>query len=49
MRTPDLRSLIDPKVTVLIGQNGATLIDENAEGHITVQLQLDGESFNPIS
>lgn len=34
MRTPKLHNLIGPKSTILIGQNRATLIGEDANGGI---------------
>lgn len=48
MGTANHHSLIGPKDTVLIGQNGATVFGEDADGAIAAQLQLDGESLSPI-
>ena len=48
MRTPNLHSLIGLKGTVLIGQNGTTLVSEEADRDLAAQFQLDGESLSPI-
>lgn len=51
MRTPNPHSLIGPKSTVLISQNGTalvSLVNGDANEDIAPQFQLDGESFSPI-
>lgn len=55
MRTPNSHSLIGPNSTVLIDQNGATLVGNDANEDVAAQLQMGGESlsfigrFNPRS
>lgn len=40
MRTQTTHSLIGPKGTVLIGQNGVTLANKDVDGDITAQLWM---------
>lgn len=48
MRTPNPCGLISPKNTLLIGQDGATLVSKDAGRNIPIQLSLDGENLSPI-
>lgn len=45
MKTLNSHHLIGPKVTVLTGQNGATLVSEDVYRNIAVQTQLVRESL----